>query len=247
MTNRKPLSPGRFIALCFGYYGTTVLGLILVRADMIFLAVVNNLSQFGLYSAAYGLSRMIIYVQNAMGTTLFSRTAGTLLGTSHDADIGRESLRVFRLTLWPMLALACCISFLSPWVVSVVLGWQFALSAVPFSILLFEGVIGAGSWLLAESFNAVGKSNTVLVRQLGSFVPLVALIWFIPPDSAAVWLATLLLLCALVRLVITLMLFRGVFTIPVSIWLSKSDVGIARVAIDRVWRPRTQSRPKNGG
>ena len=217
-----------FVKLSFGYYGAGLLGLLLTRADMIFLAIVSDLKQFGLYAAAYGLSRTIAPVQAALGTALFARTAGDHSSLDKKFD---QAYRVFRLSFFPMLLVAGAMALLAVPIVNILLGPAFGASSVIFAILVFEAVLGGGAWLLAQQFNAVGRSTLVLGRQVVSFLPIVIAVPFVPPESAGYWLAWLLLVSAGLRLSISLIMYLRLFGVAIwPVWWTRSD----RIAVKQM-------------
>jgi hypothetical protein len=77
---------------------------------------------------------------------------------------------------------------------------------IPFAILLFECVISGTSWTLAQRFTAAGQTGIVLARQLISIAPVLIALPFLPKENTYVYLALLMLGCACIRLIFTIVL-----------------------------------------
>lgn len=199
-----------YLRLGAGYQGTALLGLALNNIDNIYLLAVNNPWQFGIYASAYSMSRLMAAAQNAVGTAIFAQFAGTHI-SSGIATVA--TLRAFRITFIPMLGVALAVTLVAQPLVATLLGDSFSSASVPFSILLFEAVIGGASWLLAQQFNAQGRPGKVFVRQLISIVPVALLIWFVPSNAPATGLAILMLISAMTRLAVTLVIYQRVFNV----------------------------------
>ena len=183
-------------------HGTVLLGLLLLNFDKLVLLNRGSLVEYGYYALGFTTSRLIGAVQEAVSVALYARFAGK------DVDQLSEKVRTaFRLTFIPMLTLAGIGAALSPWLIVWVYGNKFASMALPFSILLFECVIGGASWTLAQRFNAGGRPGLVLVRQFVSVVPVFAAMPFLPEHNVYVYLALLMLAGAALRLGVTLIMY----------------------------------------
>lgn len=192
------------------HHGTSVLGLVLLNFDKIALLKMGTMVQFGLYALAFSTSRLIGAVQEAISTALYSRFAGKDPG-----QLSQGVRAAFRVTLLPMLAVATAGAALSPWLIVLLFGSAFAPMAAPFSILLFECVIGGASWILAQRFNAAGRPGLVFVRQLVSVLPIFMALPFLPEQNIHIWLSILMLMGASLRLGVTLALYPWVLKEPV--------------------------------
>lgn len=184
------------------HHGTVFLGIVLLNFDKIVLLKMGTVVQYGFYALAFTTSRLIGALQEAVSTALFARFAGK--------DVEQLSLGVrtaFRVTFLPMLLVAALGAAFSPWLIVLVFGQAFAPMAAPFSVLLFECVIGGASWMLAQRFNADGRPGMVFVRQLVSVLPVFAAIPFLPEHNIHLYLAGLMLMGAVLRLLVTLMLY----------------------------------------
>ncbi|MHB1677796.1 MAG: lipopolysaccharide biosynthesis protein [Sulfuriferula sp.] len=197
-----PVSLGRILQYAFNQHGTTMLGIGLANFDKVVLLNMGTIEQYGYYAVAFTTSRLIGSVQDAVSTALFARFAGKDI-----KELGDKVRTAFRITFLPMLALAALGAVLSPWLIVWVYGKSFAAMALPFSILLFECVIGGASWTLAQRFNAGGRPGLVLIPQLISVAPMLALIPFLPRENTYIYLAALMLCIAIFFLIITMVLY----------------------------------------
>lgn len=197
-----------YLTLGMKYHANNVMGLALNNLDKVYFFLVGGLREFGVYSVAFGTSRLIGNVQEALSTVIFSRFAG-----SNSKDLTENTLRAFRLTFVPTLLLATLLAFIASPIFRWIFGAEFALAALPFSLLTFECTIASSGWILAQQFNADGRPGLVLFRQLIAIVPLLSMLPFIPRDNLAPWLAGLLLCGALIRLIVTIFMYARIMNV----------------------------------
>jgi len=192
------------LVLRYGMYqhGSVLLSLLLLNFDKIVLLNRGDIEEYGYYALAFATSRLIGAVQEAVAVALYARFAGRDL-----EKLGDKVRTAFRLTFMPMMVLASIGAALSPWLIVLVYGPKFAPMALPFSILLFECVCGGASWTLAQRFTASGRPGLVLVRQVISVLPVFLALPFLPIENVYVYLALLMLLGAVLRLVVTLCMY----------------------------------------
>jgi O-antigen/teichoic acid export membrane protein len=99
---------------------------------------------------------------------------------------------------------ATLVAALAPLLIPLLFGRAFTSMTLPFVLLCFEAVLGAASWTLAQRFNAGGRPGLILLRQGLVVLPLLAALPYLPAHDTAVYLAALMLIAALLRLLITL-------------------------------------------
>lgn len=198
----KPAAVREVLQYAFNHHGTVILGIIAINTDKFMLLALGTVEQFGFYTLAFTISRLFGALQDAVSTALFARFAG-----KDETELGNAVRMSFRLTFLPLLGVAAIGAAVSPWFFDWVYGPAFGPTVVPFAILLFECVIGSASWTLAQRFTAGGRPGLVLLRQAVSLLPLFAALPFLTSDNAFVMLAVLMLCGAVLRLVMTLMLF----------------------------------------
>ncbi len=191
------------------HHGTVLLSLLLVNFDKLALLNMGTIIEYGFYALAFTTSRLIGAVQEATSTALYARFAGK--------DIRQLSANVnsaFRITFVPMLVLAGIGAALSPWLIPFVYGKAFTSMVIPFSILLFECVIGGASWTLAQRFNAGGRPGLVFIRQFISVIPVFIALPFLPHENIHIYLSGLMLIGAVLRLSVTLGIYPYVLKEP---------------------------------
>ena len=216
--NATPVPWRRYLTLAASFQGLALLGLLLNNVDMIYMMFIGSAEAFGLYSAAYGLSRLISPLPLAVGNALFARYVGH---SRDDQEAVETALLVFRLLFLPLALIGCIGTALAPFAIPALLGKEFEEAWPIFSILLFEAALGGLAYLLAQHFQAEGRVGIILKRHLASFVPILCLIWFIPRDRPAIGLACLILLSAGVRLLMTLRQFKQVYPLQPIMYLPR--------------------------
>jgi enterobacterial common antigen flippase len=218
---------GSYIWLGLCYHSNNVVGLVLNNIDKLYFLLLGGTKEFGIYSVAFGTSRLIGSLQEAMSTVIFARFAGLDAST-----LTMDTLRTFRMTLIPMLLIAAALGLSSPFLFQSLFGRDFSAGALPFTLLLFECVISAAGWILAQQFNANGRPGLVLVRQLIALVPLITALPFIPRYDMAPWLAALLLIGAIIRLFVTMYMYRRFYQVSWQSWFpTRGDLSTARTMI----------------
>lgn len=156
---------------------TTLLGLLSVNLDKLWLAGQGGTAQLGLYTVAFTASRLIGAVQESAAATLFARHAGRAGADAASlAQLSDDVARAFRRTFWPMLAAAGIAggAVIALPVVETVFGPAYRDARGPLALLLAECVLGQGSWLLAQRFTGTGRTGLVALRQAVALVPVVA-------------------------------------------------------------------------
>ncbi|HAT32197.1 MAG TPA: hypothetical protein DCW29_15490 [Janthinobacterium sp.] len=224
-----PAAPVEIVRYGLHQHGTVLLGLLLLNYDKLVLLNRGSLVEYGYYALAFGTSRLIGAVQDAVAVALYARFAGKDI-----EQLGEKVRTAFRLTFLPMLLLAAIGAALSPWLIVGVYGHKYAAMALPFAILLFECVIGGASWTLAQRFNAGGRPGLVLVRQFISVVPVFAAMPFLPEKNVYVYLALLMLAGASLRLAVTMIMYPGSLKEPVpSVIPTRQDLRMVRALLTR--------------
>lgn len=216
----REASTGHLLKYAFNQHGTVLIGLALTNFDKVYLLKVGTIVEFGYYSLAFTTSRLIGVLFEAMNTALYSRYAGR-----DEKELTHSINIAFRLTFLPMMALAGIGALLSPWLIQLVYGPKFASVTPTFCVLMFECVVSGAGWTLAQRFNAAGRPGLVLVRQLISVLPVVALLPILPKENISVYLGLLMLLGASLRMAITLAIYPYVLKEPVPrLFPSKDEI-----------------------
>lgn len=233
-----PASVRQVLSYALYTYGSGLMTTLAANFDKIVLLKLGTVTQFGFYTLAFGVSRLIGSIQEAISTSLFARFAGKDVG-----ELDRSVRTSFSVTFLPLLALASLGALASPWLIGVMYGTDFRPVIIPFSILLFECVITGASATLAQRFNAAGSPGLILARQSISLIPLVVGIPFLTIDNALVALPLLMLLCAVIRLGMTLALYHFVLKEPVpGIRPAAADLHMATRALTQGYGRLTSRR-----
>jgi enterobacterial common antigen flippase len=204
-----PLESG-WLSSYLGYgvkcHGTIVLGILVQNLDKLALTFLSSAQQFGVYAVAYNTSRFVGIFQESVSAMLYSRFAGQSVD-----GLGRATRTAFELTFVPVLTLAMLVGGAGFWLVPLIYGKAYTDASLLFLILTVECVVGGASWLLAQRFQAAGRPGLVFLRQLVSLVPVFASLAFVHHAAFPVILAGSLLASAVLRLVLTLAIYRVVF------------------------------------
>jgi O-antigen/teichoic acid export membrane protein len=187
-----------------GFLSIAIVGAAVNNFEKLYFIFEPDMEEFGIYSVAFGTSRLILLVQSSASTPLFSRYAGTGDVTGSIAAV-RQALR---LTAPPLLLVAIVLAVFSEPLMVAIYGSQFSASAVPFALLAVEAVFSGSAWLLAQHFTAHGRPWVTLARQTVSLVPLILTMVWMPFDRTSVSLAAGMLASGVFRAVITFLLVQ---------------------------------------
>lgn len=204
----------------FKSYGTSVVGLLVTNFDKIFLLFVGGALDFGVYIVAYNTSRLIGIVPQTLSNVIFSKFAG-----ADESKLASTTSTVFSLLFIPMLTIALVVAFSGHYFIPLLFGIEYSDAVLPFSILVVECVISGLGWILAQRFTASGQPGLVFLRQAFSMLPLLFLFVYMPPYDIGVVLASMMLLAAILRLLLTMYMYPKVFQeVRPSIAPSTKDV-----------------------
>lgn len=191
-------------------YGVAAVAVVVSNFDKIYFFVNDVSADFGIYIAAFSTSRLIALLPNTFSTILFSKFAG-----KNEDGLARITSISFSILFIPMLILSGLIGFLSIFLLPVVFGEEYHGVEIPFAILTFEAVISSLAWVLAQRFMASGMPGYVLIRQLMSLTPLVLLLFLNIEDNLPVVVASAVLLGSVIRLLVTLIMFKNALGEPI--------------------------------
>ncbi len=170
-----PLGLASLVALVYG------------RVDGVLLARLVGYESVGLYSAAYkflNLTLALPYVVNAAVFPVLARI-------EEDREAAQVVFqRTFDYLILVALPLAMAVSFLAPWLVSVVYGRGFEGAAGPLRVLLWAGVLMFATRTCRQVLVAGGQQTPHLVLLVAGAVANVALnLWWIPAGGmmGAAW------------------------------------------------------------
>lgn len=208
--------------LLFGYgsrvFGVELVGTLYSQFDKIIILSLLSSRELGLYSVVYALSRVFNTVQMAVSNVIFPKLAG------HDKDkIIATVGRAFRLSLMLMTIVVIPCMFIGKVLMGLLYGREFLEAGTAFYLLSMECILGGGSWILATSFNALGRPGLVLVRQIIALAITVGLFFLFTPMFGLGGIALALLVGALVRMLITIVAMRVAFRVRILDMLFDKD------------------------
>lgn len=191
-------------------HGGFVVWTLATNVDKLMLASKDDMAEFGYYSVAFGVSRLVGAVQNAVASALFSRYAG-----GDAAGVGAKFALAFRLTLLPMLVVVTLLALLCPVIVPLAYGKAFGAMTVLLIVLMYESVISSASRVLAQRFAADGRPKLILMRQVGALLPMLLALPFVGmTPRPALSIALLTVVVALFSLLLTMQTYRSVYKEP---------------------------------
>lgn len=194
----------------YGYggrvYGVELLGTLYTQSDKLIILSLLTAKELGLYTVVYTLSRAFNAVQMAIANVLFPKVTG--LGRD---EILKKVGRAFRVSMLIMTGALLPGMFAGRYLLGLLFGAPFLEADAAFYLLCVECVIGGGSWILAASFNALGRPGLVAIRQAAALAVTFGLFFALTPLFGLNGIALALLLGACVRLLITVAAMRLVF------------------------------------
>ncbi|AJY75715.1 oligosaccharide flippase family protein [Paenibacillus beijingensis] len=212
-----------FVKNLFGYgskvFGVDMLGTLYSQFDKIIILSMLTAKELGLYTVVYALSRMFNVVQMAITNVIFPKVTG----------LSKEKIietvgRAFRLSLILMTIIVIPSMFIGRYLMGILFGYQFLEASAALYLLSFECVLGGGSWILAASFNAMGRPGLVLVRQIIALAITIGLCFIFTPLYGLNGIALALLIGAFIRMLVTLTSMRIVFKVRMTEMLfNKND------------------------
>ncbi|WP_438349496.1 oligosaccharide flippase family protein [Paenibacillus sp. FA6] len=196
----------------FGYgskvFGVELLGTLYSQFDKLIILSMLTARDLGLYTVVYALSRVFNVVQTAITNVIFPKVTGM----DKDKIIATVG-RAFRLSMLLMTIVVIPSMFVGRYLMGVLFGAPFLEASGAFYLLSFECILGGGSWILASSFNAMGRPGLVLVRQLIALAVTIGLFFVFTPLYGLNGIALALLIGAIIRLVVTMAAMRIVFQV----------------------------------
>jgi O-antigen/teichoic acid export membrane protein len=194
----------------FRVYGMELLGSLYSQADKLIIITLLPPRDFGLYTVVYAVSRVFNALQIAITEVIFPKVTGK------EANLIIETVsKAFRISMVIMLIILIPSLFVGKILLGTLFGNEFLEAASSFYLLSLECIVGGGSWILASSFNAIGRPGLVLVRQIIAITLTISLFFVLTPLYGILGVSIALLSGALVRLFISLIQIPIVFKIPI--------------------------------
>ncbi|RUT40504.1 hypothetical protein EJP82_24700 [Paenibacillus anaericanus] len=207
----------------FGYgskvFGVELLGTLYAQFDKLIILSMLTARDLGLYTVVYALSRVFNVVQTAITNVIFPKVTGM------DKDTIMVTVgRAFRLSMILMMIIVVPSMFIGRYLMGILFGAPFLEASGAFYLLSIECILGGGSWILASSFNAMGRPGLVLVRQLIALAVTIGLFFVFTPLYGLNGIALALFIGAIIRLLVTMASMRIVFQMKMSsILFNKED------------------------
>ncbi|MES2354978.1 MAG: oligosaccharide flippase family protein [Pseudomonadota bacterium] len=200
--SERPAFLRSYLQYGFGTYGIEILGVFSSQVDKIFILAVLNLRDLGIYSVAFGLSRVLGLLQNSVASVIFPATANQPISrvVTSVARAARISLALSLMAGLPLIL------FGSP-LLKLVFGHEFAEGALVLQVLVVEVIVSGTAWILAQAFNSAGRPGLVVARQAIGLMVGVILLAVLAPRYGAEGVAFALLAGGAVRLLITILCF----------------------------------------
>jgi enterobacterial common antigen flippase len=224
----RQLTVPQFLRSGIGYQGIAVMVLIVTHAHMYFVMSVGTLAAFGIYSAAFGLSRVISPIQMSIGSAVFAASAG-----GGDVSSGLSAAKAFRVTFFPLLLAAGLLSALAPFITRLLLGQEFQSAAVPFAILTFEAVVSGAAYILVQRLAALGRVATVLAINGISMIPILLGFVILNASNVMLGMSWLMLSAAILKLIATLLSYRSQVGLKGLVIPSRQDFRALRALATR--------------
>lgn len=196
----------------FGYgskvFGVELLGTMYTQFDKIIILSMLTARDLGLYTVVYALSRIFNVVQTAITSVIFPKVTG-MDKQKIIATVGRA----FRLSMLLMTIVVIPSMFIGRFLMGILFGAPFLEASTAFYLLSFECILGGGSWILASSFNAMGRPGLVLIRQLIALAATIGLFFVFTPLYGLNGIALALLIGAFIRMAVTMASMRIIFKV----------------------------------
>jgi O-antigen/teichoic acid export membrane protein len=213
---------GLLLSYGMSVWAVEIFGILTQQIDKIWISGALSLKYLGLYTLAFGMSRVIANIQNSAAAIIFPRNIGKPM-----SDVVDSTVQVFRLTFWPTLIFAIPASLLAAPLFPIVFGKDFTLSGQIFPVLVLECIIGTSSWVLAQAFNSLGKPHLIILRQAAGLASTVIVAYLAVPTFSVWGVVMAVLAGSTVRLIVTILAFKKGLGIAIpNIFPNKSDINL---------------------
>jgi antigen flippase len=203
------------------------LGQLSLYLDRIFVAGLLTPASMGFYAVALSLAQTLRVFQEAAVSVLFPKASGR--SVEEAASLAGRAARG-SVTLTAIAAVG--LGIFSPWALGIVYGREF-LDAIPiFRLLLFVMVLSSISYVLVQTFMAVGRPGLVTIPQILGLGLSVLLLLVLVPRYGLQGVGLALLISATVRCVIVLASFPLILKVRVPrLLLTSADLAAIVAAV----------------
>ncbi len=184
-------------------------------------------ASMGLYTVALSLAQMLRVFQDAAVSVLFPKASGR--SVEEAASLAGRAARG-SVTMTAIAAVG--LGIFSPWALGIVYGREF-LDAIPvYRLLLFVMVLSSLSYVLHQTFMAVGRPGLVTIPQILGLGLSVLLLLVLVPRYGLEGVGLALLISATMRLVIVLASFPLILKVRVPrLLLTSADLAAIVAAV----------------
>jgi len=213
-------------------YGVDLLGQLSLQLDRVFVVGLLTPASMGLYTVALSLSQMLSVFQNAAVSVLFPKASGRSV-----EDAVSLAGRATRGSVTTTALVAVGLGIFSPWALEIVYGREY-LGAVPvFRLLLLAMVLGSATYVLVQTFMAVGRPGMVTILQIMGLALNVPLLLVLVPRYGLEGVGSSLLITAAVRFVMVLACFPLILKVRVPrLFLTSAEIAAIAAAVREEWR-----------
>jgi O-antigen/teichoic acid export membrane protein len=157
-------------------WGIDLLGTMGTQIDQVLVIRLLTPADMGFYVVMLSLSRMLGVIQSSVVTVLFPKT--TSLGMQ---EVVRVTGRAARISSLVTLFCGIVVGVAGPSLLRILYGKEYVHSLATFRVLLLEMLIGGATYVLSQSFMALGRPGLVtLLQALGLTLSVPAMLVLIP-------------------------------------------------------------------
>lgn len=198
----RPTYLAGYLRYGLGTYGLEVLSGFSAQIDKVFILGMLSLRDLGIYSVAFGLSRVLGLLQNSVASVIFPGTANLPV-----SGVVASVARAARISLALSVAVGLPLALFGGHVLKWVFGHEFVEGSVVLQVLVIEAILSGTAWVLAQAFNSAGRPGLVVAPQAAGLLVAVIFLGILAPRYGSEGIAFALLLGATVRLAMTLVSF----------------------------------------
>lgn len=203
-------------------YGIDLLGVLSDRVGQALVVGFLSAASMGLYTIAFGLSRVLNTFEDAIISVLLPKTAARPL-----EEVVALTGRAARVSTCLTVLAVVPLMILGPFFLELLYGDRFTAAVPVFRILLIEVLLTGTTWVLAQTFMAVDRPGTLTGLQgIGLGVSVILTVLFVHPhflNMGMVGAGWALLASTATRLVFVLISYPLVLKVPCPSCLLNGD------------------------
>jgi enterobacterial common antigen flippase len=212
------------------YYGMELLGRVSLQIDQVLVIGMLSPSEMGLYSVVLSLSRMLTIFHSSISSVLLPKvTAKSLEETVY------WTIFTARICFVCTGAAALTMCIFSTTILDILYGPSFRHAVDALRILLIEVTLGSATWILAQTFLALGKPNIVTAFQIIGLSLSFPFMLFLIPRYGILGAALSILISTIVRLLFIQVSFSIVLKVkPPNIMPTMDEIIYLRNSLSKV-------------